>query len=144
MCRRILLRPWRPTPRRRRSSRSSRTACSATTSTTSTALRRPTRVGGASRRRSRCSQRGASASRLSIYEDQEEQRAGAPEGTLFDETASTPPQFGHCGHRNCRLGLCRTERPARALPQRRFAPEFGEEGDWGVKHLEWGTAFFTP
>ena len=25
-----------------------------------------------------------------------------------------------------------------------FAPEFGESGDWGVKHLEWGTAFFTP
>ena len=25
-----------------------------------------------------------------------------------------------------------------------FAPEFGEEGDWGVKHPEWGTAFFTP
>ena len=24
-----------------------------------------------------------------------------------------------------------------------FAPEFGEEGDWGVKHTEWGTAFFT-
>ena len=25
-----------------------------------------------------------------------------------------------------------------------FAPEFGEEGDWGVEHPEWGTAFFTP
>lgn len=25
-----------------------------------------------------------------------------------------------------------------------FAPEFGEEGDWGVKHAEWGTAFLTP
>jgi glycosyltransferase involved in cell wall biosynthesis/SAM-dependent methyltransferase len=25
-----------------------------------------------------------------------------------------------------------------------FAPEFGEQGDWGVKHSEWGTAFFTP
>lgn len=25
-----------------------------------------------------------------------------------------------------------------------FAPEFGEEGDWGVRHPEWGTAFFTP
>ncbi|RKQ92871.1 glycosyltransferase involved in cell wall biosynthesis [Solirubrobacter pauli] len=25
-----------------------------------------------------------------------------------------------------------------------FAAEFGEEGDWGVKHAEWGTAFFTP
>ena len=34
----------------------------------------------------------------------------------------------------------------RALYQRDywFAPEFGEEGDWGVKHPEWGTAFFTP
>jgi SAM-dependent methyltransferase len=34
----------------------------------------------------------------------------------------------------------------RALYQRDhwFAPEFGEEGDWGVKHTEWGTAFFTP
>lgn len=25
-----------------------------------------------------------------------------------------------------------------------YAPEFGEDGDYGVKHLEWGTAFFTP
>jgi SAM-dependent methyltransferase len=25
-----------------------------------------------------------------------------------------------------------------------FAPEFGEQGDWGVIHQEWGTAFFTP
>jgi len=25
-----------------------------------------------------------------------------------------------------------------------FAPEFGEQGDWGVKHPDWGTAFFTP
>jgi glycosyltransferase involved in cell wall biosynthesis/SAM-dependent methyltransferase len=25
-----------------------------------------------------------------------------------------------------------------------FAPEFGEAGDWGVRHPEWGTAFFTP
>jgi glycosyltransferase involved in cell wall biosynthesis/SAM-dependent methyltransferase len=25
-----------------------------------------------------------------------------------------------------------------------FAPEFGEAGDHGVKHLEWGTAFLTP
>jgi SAM-dependent methyltransferase len=25
-----------------------------------------------------------------------------------------------------------------------FAAEFGAEGDWGVKHQEWGTAFFTP
>lgn len=25
-----------------------------------------------------------------------------------------------------------------------FAAEFGEAGDWGVKHPEWGTAFFTP
>jgi glycosyltransferase involved in cell wall biosynthesis/SAM-dependent methyltransferase/GT2 family glycosyltransferase len=25
-----------------------------------------------------------------------------------------------------------------------FFPEFGEAGDWGVKHQEWGTAFFTP
>src|SRR4051794_32982656 len=25
-----------------------------------------------------------------------------------------------------------------------FAPEFGEKGDWGVKHAEWGTAFLTP
>ena len=34
----------------------------------------------------------------------------------------------------------------RALYQRDywFAPEFGEAGDWGVKHAEWGTAFFTP
>jgi glycosyltransferase involved in cell wall biosynthesis/SAM-dependent methyltransferase len=34
----------------------------------------------------------------------------------------------------------------RALYQRDhwFVPEFGEEGDWGVKHPEWGTAFFTP
>jgi SAM-dependent methyltransferase len=24
-----------------------------------------------------------------------------------------------------------------------FAPEFGDAGDWGVKHAEWGTAFFT-
>jgi SAM-dependent methyltransferase len=34
----------------------------------------------------------------------------------------------------------------RALYQRGhwFAPEFGEEGDWGVVHAEWGTAFFTP
>jgi hypothetical protein len=23
-------------------------------------------------------------------------------------------------------------------------PEFGESGDWGVAHPEWGTAFFTP
>ena len=45
------------------------------------------------------------------------------------------------------------ERPAaqledirRALYQRGFwfAPEFGEHGDWGVKHPEWGTAFLTP
>jgi len=25
-----------------------------------------------------------------------------------------------------------------------FADEFGDEGDWGVKHPQWGTAFFTP
>ena len=25
-----------------------------------------------------------------------------------------------------------------------FAPEFGEAGDHGVKHAEWGTAFLTP
>jgi SAM-dependent methyltransferase len=25
-----------------------------------------------------------------------------------------------------------------------YRPEFGEQGDWGVKHPEWGTAFFTP
>jgi len=25
-----------------------------------------------------------------------------------------------------------------------FADEFGEEGDWGVRHPRWGTAFFTP
>jgi SAM-dependent methyltransferase len=25
-----------------------------------------------------------------------------------------------------------------------FANEFGETGDWGVKHPEWGTAFVTP
>jgi hypothetical protein len=25
-----------------------------------------------------------------------------------------------------------------------FADEFGAEGDWGVKHPQWGTAFFTP
>ncbi len=25
-----------------------------------------------------------------------------------------------------------------------FAAEFGEEGDWGVAHPQWGTAFFTP
>jgi SAM-dependent methyltransferase len=25
-----------------------------------------------------------------------------------------------------------------------FAPEFGEQGDWGVKHAEWGTAFLAP
>ena len=25
-----------------------------------------------------------------------------------------------------------------------YLPEFGEAGDWGVKHDEWGTAFFTP
>ena len=25
-----------------------------------------------------------------------------------------------------------------------FANEFGESGDWGVVHPEWGTAFFTP
>jgi glycosyltransferase involved in cell wall biosynthesis/SAM-dependent methyltransferase len=25
-----------------------------------------------------------------------------------------------------------------------YAAEFGEAGDYGVKHLEWGTAFFTP
>jgi SAM-dependent methyltransferase len=25
-----------------------------------------------------------------------------------------------------------------------FAPEFGEEGDWGVVHPEWGTSFLTP
>ena len=44
-------------------------------------------------------------------------------------------------------------RPPRQLEQIRtalyrrgfwYAPEFGEEGDFGVKHLEWGTAFFTP
>jgi SAM-dependent methyltransferase len=34
----------------------------------------------------------------------------------------------------------------RALYRRGFwyAPEFGDTGDWGVKHPEWGTAFFTP
>jgi SAM-dependent methyltransferase len=45
------------------------------------------------------------------------------------------------------------ERPPAQLEQIRrtlyqrdywFLPEFGEEGDWGVKHAEWGTAFFTP
>jgi SAM-dependent methyltransferase len=25
-----------------------------------------------------------------------------------------------------------------------YLPEFGTAGDWGVKHPEWGTAFFTP
>jgi SAM-dependent methyltransferase len=25
-----------------------------------------------------------------------------------------------------------------------YKPEFGEDGDWGVVHPEWGTAFFTP
>jgi SAM-dependent methyltransferase len=25
-----------------------------------------------------------------------------------------------------------------------FADEFGAKGDWGVKHPQWGTAFFTP
>ena len=25
-----------------------------------------------------------------------------------------------------------------------YMPEFGESGDWGVAHPEWGTAFFTP
>jgi glycosyltransferase involved in cell wall biosynthesis/SAM-dependent methyltransferase len=25
-----------------------------------------------------------------------------------------------------------------------YKPEFGEDGDWGVAHPEWGTAFFTP
>jgi glycosyltransferase involved in cell wall biosynthesis/SAM-dependent methyltransferase/GT2 family glycosyltransferase len=25
-----------------------------------------------------------------------------------------------------------------------YAPEFGEAGDWGVVHPDWGTAFFTP
>jgi SAM-dependent methyltransferase len=25
-----------------------------------------------------------------------------------------------------------------------FADEFGEDGDWGVRHPQWGTAFFTP
>jgi SAM-dependent methyltransferase len=25
-----------------------------------------------------------------------------------------------------------------------YLPEFGEQGDWGIKHPEWGTAFFTP
>jgi SAM-dependent methyltransferase len=25
-----------------------------------------------------------------------------------------------------------------------FAPEFGDAGDWGIAHPEWGTAFFTP
>ena len=44
-------------------------------------------------------------------------------------------------------------RPPRQLEQIRselyrrgfwFAPEFGEDGDHGVKHLEWGTAFLTP
>jgi glycosyltransferase involved in cell wall biosynthesis/SAM-dependent methyltransferase len=25
-----------------------------------------------------------------------------------------------------------------------YMPEFGEQGDWGVAHPEWGTAFFTP
>jgi SAM-dependent methyltransferase len=25
-----------------------------------------------------------------------------------------------------------------------FAPEFGEQGDWGIRHPEWGTAFLTP
>jgi SAM-dependent methyltransferase len=25
-----------------------------------------------------------------------------------------------------------------------FAPEFGEEGDFGVKHPEWGTSFISP
>ena len=44
-------------------------------------------------------------------------------------------------------------RPPRQLEQIRdelyrrgfwFAPEFGEAGDHGVKHLEWGTAFLTP
>jgi glycosyltransferase involved in cell wall biosynthesis/SAM-dependent methyltransferase len=38
------------------------------------------------------------------------------------------------------------EQIRRALYQRGhwFAPEFGEAGDWGVKHPEWGSAFFTP
>ncbi len=44
-------------------------------------------------------------------------------------------------------------RPPRQLEQIRgelyrrgfwFAPEFGEEGDHGVKHPEWGTTFLTP
>ena len=25
-----------------------------------------------------------------------------------------------------------------------FSPEFGDEGDWGVHHPEWGTTFLTP
>jgi SAM-dependent methyltransferase len=25
-----------------------------------------------------------------------------------------------------------------------YAPEFGEEGDWGVAHQNWGTAFISP
>ena len=25
-----------------------------------------------------------------------------------------------------------------------FADEFGTDGDWGVRHPQWGTAFFTP
>jgi SAM-dependent methyltransferase len=44
-------------------------------------------------------------------------------------------------------------RPPRQLEQIRtelyrrgfwYAPEFGEAGDHGVKHAEWGTAFLTP
>ena len=26
----------------------------------------------------------------------------------------------------------------------RYAPEFGEEGDWGVVNPDWGTAFLSP
>ncbi|MCW3027329.1 MAG: class SAM-dependent methyltransferase, partial [Solirubrobacterales bacterium] len=25
-----------------------------------------------------------------------------------------------------------------------YAPEFGEEGDWGVVNPEWGTSFLSP
>jgi hypothetical protein len=25
-----------------------------------------------------------------------------------------------------------------------YAPEFGDEGDWGVVNPEWGTAFLSP
>ena len=50
--------------------------------------------------------------------------------------------YGHTGARPPR----QLEQIQRELYRRGFwfAPEFGEAGDHGVKHPEWGTAFFTP